>query len=87
MRPIIVLGDVTTHGGVVLEGDSTTTISSKAVARVGDKVSCPIIGHEICTIMTGDQTTLADGKAVARHGDLCSCGATLIASVKDTGIV
>lgn len=87
MQPIIVLGDVTTHGGVVLEGDSTTTIGGKAVARVGDKVSCPIIGHEICAIVTGDQTTLLEGKAVARHGDMCSCGATLIASVTDTGTV
>lgn len=87
MKPVIVLGDVTSHGGVVLEGASTTTVDGKPVARVGDKVSCPVIGHGLCVIVTGDQTTLVNGKAVARHGDQCSCGATLVASVTDTGML
>ena len=87
MKPIIVLGDITSHGGVVLEGNSATLVNGKAVACVGDRVSCPISGHGICFIVTGDQSTIVGGKAIARHGDLCSCGATLIASVTDTGVL
>lgn len=86
MKPIIVLGDITSHGGVVLEGDSVTLVNGKAVASVGDQVSCPTIGHGLYFIVTGDQSTIANGKAIARHRDLCSCGATLIDSVADTGV-
>lgn len=87
MKPVIVLGDSTSHGGTVLEGAPTTVVNGKPVARVGDRVSCPLNGHGPCTIVSGDSTTVVDGKAVARHGDQCSCGATLIASTTDTGML
>ncbi|QEM82543.1 PAAR domain-containing protein [Halomonas binhaiensis] len=87
MRPLILVGDSTSHGGTVLEGASSTFVQGKSVARVGDKVSCPKNGHSPAVIVSGDATTLIDGKPVARHGDKCSCGAALIASVTDTGII
>lgn len=87
MKPIILVGDSTSHGGVVLEGAATTLVNGKKVARVGDRVSCPRKGHTSAVIASGDATTIVEGKPVARHGDTCSCGATLIASVTDTGIV
>ncbi len=80
-RPIILVGDKTDHGGVVLEGAPTTDIMGRRVARVGDKVSCPKRGHNDTTvIVTGDETCLIEGRPVARHGDKTACGATLIAS-------
>ena len=78
--PLIVLGDKTSHGGTVIEGSMTTTIDGKPVARVGDKVSCPIPGHGTCVIVSGDMTWIIDGQAVARHGDMTACGASLISS-------
>lgn len=79
-RPIIVVGDATSHGGKVIQGAPTATISGIPVARVGDAVTCPKKGHGTTVIATGDVNMLVDGKPVARHGDKTACGATLIAS-------
>lgn len=53
MRCVIRLGDKTDHGGSVITGSSTMIIQGKGVARVGDKVSCPIKGHGVTTIIEG----------------------------------
>lgn len=87
MKPVILVGDRTSHGGTVLEGAADTFVDGRQVARVGDRVSCPKDGHSPVVIISGDETSLVDGKPIARHGDKCSCGATLIASVSDTGVV
>ncbi|PPE70399.1 PAAR domain-containing protein [Caldimonas thermodepolymerans] len=80
-RPFIVLGDVTSHGGKVIEASGTTDTHGRRIARVGDKVTCPKKGHGRTTvIVTGDPTMLIDGQPAARHGDRTACGATLIAS-------
>ena len=81
---VIRLGDKTSHGGVVLSASPLSESGGIAIARVGDKVSCPKRGHEPCVIASGDPTMIVDGKAVARHGDKTSCGATLIASQQAT---
>jgi uncharacterized Zn-binding protein involved in type VI secretion len=79
-RPLIVLGDKTSHGGVVIEASSMTDTHGKRIARVGDKVTCPKKGHgRVTTIATGDPTLIVDGAPAARHGDLCACGAKLLA--------
>ncbi len=84
-RPIILVGDQTDHGGVVVEGSPNSDVNGKRVARVGDKVTCPKKGcHSPTTIVTGDASCLIDGKPVARHGDKTACGATLIASQSTT---
>lgn len=84
-RPFILLGDNTSHGGTVLEGSPTTRAEGKPIARVGDKVSCPIKGHGgTTTIASGDPTTLIDGRPAARVGDKTACGATLISSQSAT---
>lgn len=80
MRPFIVIGDQTDHGGVVVGSTMTTDTHGKRLARVGDQVTCPKKGHGTTVIVTGDPTMIVDGAAVARHGDKCACGATLIAS-------
>lgn len=80
-RPFIILGDKTSHGGVVIEGAPTTDTHGIRIARVGDKVTCPLQGHGGTTvIVSGDPTCIIDGKAAARQGDSTACGATLIAS-------
>lgn len=80
-RPVIVVGDKTSHGGVVISGSPFSDIDGKAIARIGDKVTCPQKGHgSVTVIVTGDQTAMIDGSPVARHGDQTACGATLISS-------
>lgn len=80
-RPVIVIGDRTDHGGVVIEGAPTTDTHGKSIARVGDRVTCPKKGHGGVTIIaTGDPTFIIDGRPVARHGDRTACGAMLISS-------
>ena len=80
VRPFIVLGDRTDHGGVVVGSTMTTDTHGKRLARVGDQVTCPKKGHGTTVIVTGDPTMIVDGAPVARHGDKCACGATLISS-------
>ena len=40
-RKIILVGDRTSHGGVVLQGSHSMVIGGKNVALIGDMVSCP----------------------------------------------
>ena len=80
-RPVIVVGDRTSHGGVVLTGSPFSDVDGKGIARIGDKVTCPQKGHgSVTTIVTGDITDNIDGSPVARHGDKTACGAMLISS-------
>lgn len=77
-RPLIRVDDPTSHGGKVVEGSENMIIDGKPVARVGDKVSCPI--HGDTTIDSGSPTYIVDGKPTARDGDKTACGATLKAT-------
>lgn len=83
-KPFIRLGDKTSHGGAVVEASGQTDSGNVKVARVGDKVSCPIRGHGTNPIVSGDFTLIVDGKAVAREGDKSACGAVLIPSQQAT---
>jgi uncharacterized Zn-binding protein involved in type VI secretion len=80
-KPFIVVGDKTDHGGTVISGSPATDAAGKAIARVGDKVSCPQRGHGGTTvIVSGDPTCMIDGQPAARHGDKTACGATLLST-------
>jgi uncharacterized Zn-binding protein involved in type VI secretion len=79
-RPFIVIGDKTSHGGVVVEGAPISDIEGKQIARVGDKVTCPRPGHGPTVIASGDPNVIIEGQPAARHGDKTACGAALIAS-------
>ena len=82
---MIVVGDKTDHGGVVIQGSSASDAAGKAIARVGDKVTCPQRNHGGTTvIVSGDPTCIIDGQAAARHGDKTACGATLLSSQPTT---
>jgi uncharacterized Zn-binding protein involved in type VI secretion len=79
MKDIIRLGDVTTHGGVVLQAFSHTDLNGKPIAGVGHNVSCPLC-KGIFPIAEGSRTYTVDGIPVALDGMKTACGATLIAS-------
>jgi uncharacterized Zn-binding protein involved in type VI secretion len=82
MGNVIRLGDATSHGGKVESVSATHfTVGGIPVARVGDICSCPITGHNNCTIAEGDPTHVIDGIAVAYDGHKTTCGATLAASI------
>lgn len=85
MRGIIRVGDATSHGGIVQTGSETSDVMGRAVARLGDRCSCPIAGHESCVIAEGDSDFIVDGKPAAFDGHKTSCGATLISSLSSSG--
>lgn len=81
MRNVIRLGDTTSHGGKVVKvSASHFTVDGIPVARVGDVCSCPIKGHENCTIAEGEPRHVINDIAVAYDGHKTTCGAALIAS-------
>ncbi len=85
MKPFIVIGDRTSHGGTVIEGSTETDAAGKPISRIGDKVTCPKHGRNgIVTIASGDPTCIIDGQPAARDGDKTDCGAVLIAGQQPT---
>jgi len=76
MRPIVLVGhrhSCPLHGeGTVQTGASATFVDGRAVARVGDRISCGAV------IETGAACTMIEGQPAAREGDTTSHGGTLI---------
>lgn len=88
-KKIIVVGDSTDHGGVVISGDATRTIGGKAIARLGDNVMCPLLypnkaPHGVNPIVEGESSYLVNGIPVALEGHKTACGCALIGSVAAT---
>ncbi|MFD4836771.1 PAAR domain-containing protein [Achromobacter sp. NPDC058515] len=78
-RPIIRIGDSTSHGGTVLQGVSLYTIDGRIASGLGHLVSCPKCEGTF-PIMQGVASFTVDGIPLAVEGMQTSCGATLIAS-------
>ncbi len=79
-KPLIVMGDKTSHGGTVISADLTFSIHGKNVARVGDMTVCPKCkGTFPITSGPGDLVD-GGGNGYARHMDSTACGAKLISS-------
>lgn len=78
-RKVIVVGDSTTHGGVVITGANNNLVAGKPIARVGDMVTCP--EHGTNAIIEGASTMNIKGTPVALEGCKTECGSTLIGSV------
>ncbi|NTZ86234.1 PAAR domain-containing protein [Burkholderia metallica] len=78
-------GDTTSHGGRVIASDPTNTDDGKAIALLGDMVSCPRCGgvFPIVRVKTELHMTF-NGRPVVTEGDMTACGATLIASQSTT---
>lgn len=85
MRGVIRLGDPTSHGGKVLEAAPNSKVMRVAVARKGDKCSCPHRGHDGCTIAEGDPKVLINGIPVAFEGHKTTCGAVLQSTMPTSG--
>lgn len=85
MKGVIRLEDPTSHGGKVVSADARVAVKGKAVARVGDRCSCPVQGHVGCVIVEGHPTIEIDGIAVAFDGHRISCGAVLISTLSNSG--
>lgn len=78
VRPFIVVGDKTTHGGTVISGDVTSDIDGKCLARVGDMVVC-LKCKGVFAITSGAPDIVdGQGRSYARHMDTTACGARLI---------
>lgn len=85
-KGFVLLGDNTTHGGEVISASSTMIVNGKKVALIGDKISCPKVGHGINTIIEGSPDWISDGKAVVVDGCRCECGCQVISSAPDCAI-
>lgn len=84
-KEVVVLGDMTTHGGKVTTGSTNHTFLGVPIARVGDMVECPKCKGTF-PIIEGAQNVFDHGKPIARHGDRVACGATLISQSNATNI-
>ncbi|WP_420995074.1 PAAR domain-containing protein [Cupriavidus sp. 30B13] len=76
MQPIVLVGHrhfCPIHGaGTVISGATNANVGDRAIARVGDKISCGAV------IVSGSAVATIEGKSVARQGDTTSHGGTLI---------
>jgi uncharacterized Zn-binding protein involved in type VI secretion len=72
------MGDMTTHGGVIILGYPTVLIGGMPAARVSDMHVCPmvtgIVPHVGGPILPpGSPTVLIGGLPAARVGDMATC--------------
>lgn len=82
-KPIIVIGDATSHGGRVITGDATWIVEGRRAARVGDLTVCPRC-KGVFPITTGASNATSFEQAWACPGDKTACGASLISSQQTT---
>lgn len=84
MPNVIRVGDPTSHGGKVISTSAShVRVGGKPVVLLGDKCTCPVTGHQGCTIVSGNEKHTVNGVPVAYEGDKTSCGATLISTVQN----
>ena len=82
----VLLGDLTTHGGVVITASSTHFVDDRPAALVGDLVFCPIPFHWVNPIVMGCTDWSEDGRAIVVNGCLCACGCLVISSAPDCAV-
>ena len=88
MKPAIVIGNTTDHGGIVSTGDSTYLIDGKAAHVEGMTHFCPKC-KVMVTALSSSPLVVINGRAIIVAGDKASCGATFLPSqslwVRDQG--
>jgi uncharacterized Zn-binding protein involved in type VI secretion len=86
--PLARLGDVSSHGGVIISSGQLfrDSVDGKLVARKGDMHSCPIPRHGVTPIITASSKVRSQGKAVAGITSRCGCGATIATGSPNTTI-
>ncbi|WP_242688601.1 PAAR domain-containing protein [Photorhabdus tasmaniensis] len=78
-KTVILLGDMTDHGGKVITAIEQYTYNSISIAGKGDWVECPQCKGAF-PIIEGSNALQYKGKPIALEGMQTACGATLIAS-------
>jgi uncharacterized Zn-binding protein involved in type VI secretion len=86
---IITVGDKTDHGGTVISGSPKHDIRGRAIARLGDRVDCPLPypggkPHGDNKTITAHEILTLDGVPVAVEGCMTECGCKLIGSLPAT---
>ena len=76
------LGDVSSHGAVIITAAMRTFVNGRPAARLGDLHVCPF--HGITPIVTGDPDTIIEGRPSARVGDITGCLAVIVTGSHDT---
>lgn len=81
MKPIVLVGhrhSCPIHGsGAVVSGAREAQVNGRAIARIGDRISCGAV------ILTGSADTIVEGQPVARLGDCTSHGGVLVEGEAD----
>jgi uncharacterized Zn-binding protein involved in type VI secretion len=72
------LGDISSHGGIIITAAARTLVDGRPVVRLLDLHVCPIPLHGITPIITGAVRTLTEGLPNARVGDITACGAIIL---------
>ena len=88
-RAIICVGDTTSHGGKVLEGNPTAKIDTRPIAGVGHMVSCPRCKGDFAILpdlLGRIYPHVIDKRDTAVEGMRTACGAVLIASQSNSTI-
>lgn len=77
----IIMGDATSHGGVVVSGSPTNSWHGTPIVRKGDKVYCPKCRPHFFEVAEGlmNCTDTNARLPMATEGHLTTCGAVLIA--------
>lgn len=76
------IGDVGTHGAVVITGRDNHYVNGLPVARVGDLVNCPL--HGVNRIVATTAPTVYTNNGQNSHlGSLTECGAMIITGSDD----
>lgn len=57
-KGLVLLGDKTYHGGIIISASANFTVTGIKVALVGDLVSCPVEGHETDQLKNDHQIVL-----------------------------
>jgi uncharacterized Zn-binding protein involved in type VI secretion len=71
-------GDITDHGGQIVEAAQDLQEDGVGVALDGHLVACPRCGGKYPIIASGRRRH--NGKRIAYIGDITTCGATLVRS-------
>lgn len=82
MPAAVRVGDVTSHGGIVIgPGVASVLIAGKPAAVVQDIHSCsfpPEHGPVVSPFPQGSTKVFIAGKPALRVGDICLCGASVL---------
>ena len=81
-QPQARLGDISSHGGMIVTAATKTVVDGAPAARMGDLHACP--DHGINAIATGSSLLLIEGRPAARAGDIAGCGAVLMPGAAKT---